>query len=335
MLLSDIVTVKIIVPHYPIDTREKEDWFKICADTAGGEIVSVQNKNTFEVIKNVSGKNIHAHGRGFPFPELSCLFAKRSIYTPHFNTLGSRWWTKIARSFIWNRYTKIIAQTRFGKRSYIESGVKPEKIEVLPIPIDYDFWSKPKGGDAFRKKYKLGKEPFAICIGIRKGKNVDVIAEACRKAGIKLVAVGFKDKNEIRPGIEFMLPPKEYMKFDNVIYTGFISSKELLAALDAASIFINSSESSFECFCVSAYQAAAAGVPLCLPDFGVFESFKGRALFHNNHDPDQLAENIKTYLKNKRLASENIAAARKIAASVDYPVVRKMFEDFYKSIFVS
>ena len=327
--------VKIVVPHYPIDTLKKEDWFKISSDSSNGKIFSIQDKGFFSVVESILGKNVHAHGRGFPFPELSCFFAKRSIYTPHFNNLGSTWWTEIARSFIWNRYTKIIAQTEYGKRNYIASGVNPEKIEVLPIPIDYSFWSKPKGGEAFRKKYRLGKNPFAICVGIRKGKNIDVMAEACKKANIKLVAIGFKDEKEIRHGNEFMLPPTEYMKFDNVVYTGFIPSKELLAAFDAASIFINSSESGFECFCVSAYQAAAAGVPLCLPDFGVFESFKDRALFHNNHDPDQLAENIGAYLKNKKLASKNIYGARKFAASVDYPIVRKMFEDFYKRIFVS
>lgn len=331
-IFSVSMPVKIVVPHYPIDTREKEDWFKICADTTGGEIFSVQSKSTFEIIKSIFRKNIHAHGRGFPFPELSCLFAKRSIYTPHFNTLGSRWWTKIIRSLIWNRYTKVIAQTEYGKRNYIASGVNPNKIEVLPISIDYNFWSKPKGGDAFRKRYKLGKEPFAICIGIRKGKNIDVVAKACQKAGIKLVAVGFKDKKELRHGIEFMLPPKGYTEFDNVIYTGFISSKELLAALDAASIFINSSESSFECFCLSAYQAAAAGVPLCLPDFGVFEAFRGSALFHNNHDPNKLAENIMLYLSDNNLVKKNVEKAKIVAAGLDYEIVKKEFSKLYSEV---
>ncbi len=331
-VFSVSMPVKIIVPHYPIDTLERDDWFKICADATGGEIVSVQNKGSFEIIKNIFRQDIHAHGRGFPFPELSCLFAKRSIYTPHFNTLGSSWLTRLVRKYIWNHYTKVIAQTEYGKRSYIESGINPEKIEVLPIPIDYGFWSKPKGGDAFRKKYNPGKEPFAICIGIRKGKNVDVIAKACKKADIKLVAVGFKDKKEIRPGNEFLLPPKEYMEFGNVIYTGFISSKELLAALDAATIFINSSESSFECFCISAYQAAAAGVPLCLPDFGVFEAFKDHALFHNNHDSDKLADNIKAYLNNEKLARQNAEVAKIVAAKFDYDIVKEKFVQLYKSM---
>ncbi len=331
-VFSVSMPVKIIVPHYPIDTLEKDDWFKICADATGGEIVSIKGHGIVRMIKTILNNNIHAHGRGFPFPELSCLFAKRSIYTPHFNTLGSSWFTRLVRKYIWNHYTKVIAQTEYGKRSYIENGINPKKIEVLPIPIDYSFWSKSKGGDAFRKKYKLGENPFAICIGIRKGKNIDVIAEACKKANIKLVAVGFKDKKEIRPGLEFLLPPKEYMEFDNVIYTGFISSKELLAALDAASIFINSSESSFECFCISAYQAAAVGVPLCLPDFGVFESFKGHALFHNNHDSNQLTENIKLYLSNKNMVKRNTKKSKLVAAGLDYEIVKEKFSKLYAEV---
>ena len=323
--------MKVVVNFYPIDVAEKEDYLRLGADISKGEIVS-KSGGSFHIINKIFGQFVHAHGRGFPFPELSCLFAKKSIYTPHFNTLGSRWWTKVIRSFIWNRYTKVIAQTAYGKQNYIASGVNPGKIEVLPIPIDYNFWSKPKGGEAFRKKYKLGKGPFAICTGIRKGKNVDVIAEACKKAGIKLIAVGFKNWKEIRPGIEFILPPREYMEFDNVIYTGFISNKELLEAFDATSVFINSSESSFECFCLSAYQAAAAGVPLCLPNFGVFESFNDSALFHDNHNSDELAENITTYLKNKKLTKEHTKLAKIVAKSVDYPIVRKMFEKFYKVV---
>jgi glycosyltransferase involved in cell wall biosynthesis len=106
----------------------------------------------------------------------------------------------------------------------------------------------------------------------------------------------------------------------------------VLAALDAADIYVNSSEDGGECFSLVVYEAACAGVPLCLPDFGLFENFSGAALFHKNDNPEQLAKNIRRYLGNPSLGRKNALAARRIAKQFDYPKVRKMYERFYKRI---
>lgn len=327
--------MKVVANFYPIDIKGKEDYLKLGADITNGEIVSVMDNNFFSIVKKIFGQDVHAHGRGFPFPEISCLFARKSVYTPHFNNIGSTWYGKFLRRIILNRYTKIIAQTEYGKRNYIHDGIDPKKIVVVPIPIDYDFFSRPKGGKEFRKKHGLTKdEKFALCVGIRKMKNPLVMIDACKKVGIKIVMVGFKDRKEIRHGFEFLLPPKELLEkeSDDVILTGFISKEELLAALDTATVYLNSSENGEECFSLVVYEAAAAGVPLCLPDFGVFEIFKNCALFHNNHDSNQLSRNIQKYLDDKELVKKFTKKAKKIAKEFDYPIVRKQFEEFYKKL---
>src|SRR2546428_8867011 len=101
--------MKIIVPFYPIDIKGKEDYFKLCADITGGEIVTAQNKKSTDIIKKIRGEKIHAHGRGFPFPESCSLFAKKSVYTPHMNTIGHKRFVRVARRIIFNKYGKIIA----------------------------------------------------------------------------------------------------------------------------------------------------------------------------------------------------------------------------------
>jgi glycosyltransferase involved in cell wall biosynthesis len=327
---------KIVIPfpvkHHNIDP--KEDYFELCRDVCGGDFVSVFGKGPIDVVKEIIGHNVHAHGRGMPFPELSAFFARKSVYTPHNNHLGSSAITRLARKMIFNRYDWIAAQTDYGKRNYIKEGVNPRKIVVLPIPVNYSFFSRPRGGKAFRRMYGLGKDPFVLCINARKTKKPEIIIEACRMAGVRLVFVGHKSKREVQPGFEWLLPEPEILAQESrdVIFTGNLDKYGVLAALDAANIYVNSSEDGGECFSLVVYEAACAGVPLCLPDFGLFENFSGAALFHKNDDPAQLAKNIRLYLDNRSLCKKNSAAAKKIAKKFDYPIVRKMYEKFYRDI---
>lgn len=329
------MTTKIVVPYYPIDVKGKEDYMKFMADITGGELVPVANLTNRQIIKKLLGNNVHASGRGLPFPELACLFAKNKIYTPHFNVVGVTKKSSVIRSRLWNRYHKIIALTDYAKRNFIKEGINTKKIEVLTLAIDYKKYQKLNGGKKFRKKYGIGeKEPFVLVVGLRQGKNVDVIAEACIKTGVKCLMVGATEKSHVRPGYEWLLPPKRFfeIKNENIIVTGLISNDELLAAFDAATIYANSSNHTFECFSLSTYQCAASGVPLCLPDFGVFDKFKKYALFHNNKNPNQLAANIEKYLSDKTLMKKNISGAKKVAKNHDYYKVRKLYEGFYQRI---
>lgn len=327
--------MKHVVPFYPVICQTpKEDFFRIGFDITGGEIVSVKNYSFFQIISKIWNQDVHAHGRGFPFPELCSIFAKKSVYTPHNNTIGKSWWTRFFRRLIFNKYDKIICQTEFGKRSFIKEGIDRKKILVIPSAVDYEFFSKPKDGNEFRRKYGLQKnEPFALSIGIRPLKNPDVIAEACQKAGIKSVMVGALNKEDLvkgwrmHHGFEWYLPKKSLLERDNVIFVGQIASHELLKAFDAATIFINSSD--YESFGIAVYEAAAAGLPLCLPNYGSFEIFKDAALFHNCKNSDQLASNILKYLGDANLRKRNGRKGQKIAKQFDHKIIKAKFERFY------
>ncbi len=336
-----------LVWHYPVVCQtQKEDFFSICADSAGGSILSVKGKSSLSVARSIWRKNVHAQGRGFPFPELACLFARKSIYSPHNDTLGARWYTRAVRRFIYNRYYIIVSQTEYGRQNLIRQGVRSEKIKVLPIPVDYGFFSKPSGGESFRKKHRLGKEPFALVVGVRPVKNPDIILEACRIAGIKAILVGpckAEDANKIwkDKGVNWYLPDEKLLSHKNAVFVGQLSADELRDAMSAATMFINSSD--YESFGLAAYEAAAAGLPLCLPkyepasagnqSFGTFEGFRGCALFHKPKDADALANNIEKYLLDARLKKRNGRQAKGVAVGFDHTRVKRLYEKFYLESF--
>jgi len=320
---------------YPIVCQtEKEDFIAIGKDAAGGDIIPVKNSTKMNIIKNIWRQDVHAHGRGFPFPELASFFAKKSVYSPHNDTIGTKPFTRLIRRVIINRYDKIITQTEYGKNNLIKNGINRNKIEVIPSAVDYEVFSKTQGGNGFRKKYNISS-PFALAIGIRAVKNPLVIARACEKAGINVVMLGPKKKQAVKAawkdtGFDWYLPPSELFEFENVLLPGQLTLKETLAAMDAATMFINSSE--YECFCLAAYEAAASGLPLCLPNYGTFDIFKESALFHKKNDPRDLSKNIKRYLDNPNLRNHNGRKSKIIARKFDYPIIKQRYKDMYRTV---
>jgi len=308
----------------------------VCSEAGRNcQILSVKDNTTLNVIKNILKKDIHAHGRGIPFPELSVFFARKAIYTPYNDTLGQKWRTRLVRRFVFNRYDKICVQTEYGRGLLIKEGIRADKVAVMPMPVDYEYFSKASGGEVFRKKHNLGKDPFVITVGIRPMKRPDIIAKACEAAGIKAVLVGPYKKSDLKKtwkgtGFDWYLPPKEILEMENVVLTGQLTGKSMLQALDAATIYAHSSV--YEGFGIAVYEGAATGLPMCLPSYGTFDAFRGAALFHDYDDHKKLARNIKRYLDTPGLMEKNGKKSRQIAAKFDYPIVRKKYVDLYKSV---
>ena len=326
-----------LVPFHPIVVqRPLEDWHQMGVDCVGGEIVPVKGRGFFSLLRKVWRNNVHAQGRGFPFPELAGLFAKRAVYTPHSNTLGQSWLTRVARRWMFNRFDRILCQSEFGKEQFLREGIKKRKLTVIPTPVDYSFFSRAAGGTTFRKKHGLGNKPFALAVGARPVKNPGVIAKACEKAGLKLVVVGPRTAEDAEKmwggkGFEWYLPDEKIQDGGNVVFVGQLSADEYLQALDAATLFINSSD--YESFGMAVYEAAAAGKALCLPEHGVFRNFVGAALFHPSRDVDTLAENIARYVADEKLRKINGEKAQEVARAYDYPAAKKVWEKMYTEVF--
>jgi len=195
------MSMKILVPFYPhYASTEKADYFKIAADITGGEIIATDKNGFFSIVRKIRGQDVHGHGRGFPFPQIACFFTRKSVYTFHNNFIGQKWHARVLRRFIFNHYDKIIVQSEFARQNYIKQGIKPEKLSLIPLPIDYKFYSHNKGDEkAFKQQFKIGEnEPFAFSIGTSYHKNPEIIVEACRIAKIRLIIAGYKDKTQAK-----------------------------------------------------------------------------------------------------------------------------------------
>ncbi|MBU0953695.1 MAG: glycosyltransferase family 4 protein [Nanoarchaeota archaeon] len=335
--MSRLSPITTLAPFYPVVVqRPREDFFSLTKELTDGPIISAQGKSFLSVIRSLWGKNVHAHGRGFPFPEAAALFSRKAVYTPHNDIVGSQTLARLVRRFLFNRYEKIVCQTTYGKESFIKEGLNPDKLIVIPSAVDYEFFSQPRGGEIFRKRFGLGSKPFAISIGIRPLKHPDVIVDACKQAGIPIVFIGPATPEDVKntwkqEGFGWYIPNIEALKQDHVIFAGQLSAEEVLRAFDAATLYINSSL--YECFGLAVYEAAASGLPLCLPDYRSFDGFRSCALFHPCKDSKVLAENIRIYLDNHELRKRNGKAAKQIAARVDYSHVKEQFEVFYAAVF--
>jgi len=328
--------LKVLVPFYPhYASTEKADYFKIATDIANGEIVTTDKNSFFQIIRKIWRQDVHGHGRGFPFPQIACFFANKSIYTFHNNFIGQKWHATILRRFIFNHYDKIVVQSEFAMKNYISQGIKSDKLTLIPLPIDYKYYSENKGdGKEFRKRFGIGPdEPFAFSIGTSYHKNPEIIVEACKLAKIKLVIAGYKDKMQAKLVYGGFKMGKEIAEdTNNVIFTGHLRGPDFLSAFDATTVYVNSSDEDGEAMGSAVFEAASAGVPLCVPDYGTFDTFKESALFHKNHVAEELAANIKKYMSNPDLRKTNGEKARMVASNYDYTIIRKQYEDLYKSL---
>jgi glycosyltransferase involved in cell wall biosynthesis len=328
--------MKVVVPFYPLYVpTEKEDYFKICADAGNGAVFNLAGHSFWETLKTAWSSPVHAHGRGWPFPEGLPFFGGRMIYSFHNNFIGKKKTAIWVRRFLFNRCLAVIVQTEFAKNNYVKQGIDPSKIRLIPHAIDFPYFSKPRNGAAFRKRMGLGPdEPFAFCVGIRWFKNPGVIIDGCRKAGIRLVMAGFKNSGDTWKGYEWLMPSLslEDAEKKGCILAGHLNAEDLLSAYDSATVFVNSSENDGENFGIAVYEAAAAGKALCLPDFGGFDIFKSCARFHPNHDSDKLSNNIRYFVDHPEERKIYGLKAREIAAKFDYPIILNRLKNFYREL---
>ena len=302
---------------YPIHTSSDHFMF---SEKYADSVIYTQGKPFYKIMKNVVGKNIYAQGR---YQEFYGVVARKSIYTPVSNHLGSRWWTRLARKHLFNAFDLITAQTAYGRENIIKQGVDPDKVIIMPTPVNYEFF-KPRG--------KVTRKEQAVAIGTRPLKRVPEIIKACEEADVRLYVVGYKSKEELPEGqFDWFLPSIETTSSEKVVWTGFLKPLELRKLLWESKFYI--CNSLYETFCTSAYEAASSGCTLLLPSHPVFNNFKKSALFHST--VGELTDNLSFLLDNPGVARKLSARSSKIAEKFSYkktePKWRKLYETFFSS----
>jgi glycosyltransferase involved in cell wall biosynthesis len=241
---------------------------------------------------------VHAHS-SYPGSYYSSLFCRKAIFTSHGliddkNSPAKSRVQRIERAtqFALNKFKKVVCVTPYEEREYNKRGV--EKTILLPNPVDSKFLSKTSKGqeNEFREEHGVSEDKIVLHTSlIWEIKDPFTILEAhkqLRKDGgdSALVFAGplhfRKEKNRFL---------RECKATPGVYLTGWLDLLGLRKALSAADAFVISS--TWETQCIAAYEAAAAGVPLCLSNIPTLSSaFGGLAEYHRPGDSKMLAKNI-------------------------------------------
>ncbi|MBI2575320.1 glycosyltransferase family 4 protein, partial [Candidatus Woesearchaeota archaeon] len=206
-----------IVPSYPLRyaLREKEDYFywpaRMMMDKGfevefltlePGKKSGVRNgilvrrfNSALSLLSFINRDReirlVHAHLRPYP----PCFFGgftnKPKVLTPHTYILGSNPVISRLSVLMMNRYDRVIALTPHERDVYLKSGVRKDKVVLLPHPVDYSFYSAPaKNSGLVKKRLDISKGEFVIVTvaNIRKCKRMDTLLRAFRVVSLRLPA---------------------------------------------------------------------------------------------------------------------------------------------------
>jgi glycosyltransferase involved in cell wall biosynthesis len=213
----------------------------------------------------------------------------------HDSVKRKTWLKQKIQNFIFKKFRGIRVISPDEKGFLISEGVSEEKISIIPIPIDVNTF-----------RYINNKERSGIVFlgNVTPDKDIKTILNALffvkkNYPNIKMDIIG-----EIRDDNFYNLLNKYELK-ENVFIRGFVPHKDLAHILNNYKIYVNSSISEGQC--LAAYEAVSCGTALCLPETLSFKSvFSKKALFHKIGDPETLAKNIISYLKNENLRQTHV-----------------------------
>jgi len=310
--------------------------------------------NTFSLLLHLffdrDIKLVYAQGRPYPPSLLSPLSFKKSVLVTQTYELGSNWLFKRISLFFMNMFTRIFALTPYEREEYIKNGLRSDRVVFSPHAIDYSFFSKkPKRSlDKIRKGYGIDNGDFVITTvaNFRKFKNLDVMVEAFalfnkKVKNSKMLVVGkdqtrnphykeqgserYKEVGDVQEVI------KKWGISDSVIFTGGVDYKKVREALYVSDVFVNVSDP--EGMGMAVYEAASAGVSLCLSSIGSFTSvFKDMVLYSRPRDKEKLAENYFHYYNNSILRNNSGKKLRQYMVEWDYPIAIKKFNNIFDEI---
>lgn len=265
------------------------------------------------------------------------IIAKNSFFMSHQSNIPNSSLKRSIFIFFANKFSMIKVSNPFEKNELVRQGIPENKIKYIPLAIDSDFFSKRISKSEKSKlllKYNISEGEFIILFlaTIRKFKNPYTVIDAIKilkKKGLKfrLLIVG-RDKLIDEGGPTLKEYAEEKNVSDKIIFAGNLSPKQIVEIFNISDLSVNSSFHEGQCLTV--YESAAAGIPLCLPTIGSFTSvFSGSALFHNPSDYKKLAENIIKYAQDRALAAKHSEINKNILKKFKYEQIKKKLVNFF------
>lgn len=218
------------------------------------EIPVKRVSNIFSLSKEIMHSNcdiIHFHFYSYrkifvPFGIIVGNFIKkRLVFTPHCIYPGRSFIMKIIKGFydltlghfILTHVDAIISLTENDKRDVITIGADPRKIKIVPNSIRLEKFGQLGTPDLFREKFNVNK--FLLYVGrIDWNKGLEHVMKIMpilkKESGLKFVIVG--EDRGLKNDLEELARKLNIEK--DVVFTGYISFKELRSAYAACTLFI-------------------------------------------------------------------------------------------------
>ncbi len=161
---------------------------------------------------------------------------------------------------------RVIAETEVGVNEYRRFGVPPEKIVLIPPPFDVAAFSRLPAPERFRQKYGLEGKKIVMFLGrIHWIKGLDFLVESFyqltkRRNDTVLAIVGNDDG--YKPALDKLIERLDLS--DRVLFTGFLSGEEKLAALVDADVVVQTSR--YEQGAWAPFEAILCNTPIIVSD---------------------------------------------------------------------
>ena len=230
--------------------------------------------------------------------------------------------------------SKVIALTRTEAEQYKQMGVEENKIETVPNGIDLaEYENLPKRGE-FRRKYGIrDNEKIILYLGrIHRTKGIDLLVRAFSETSkeidnIRLVLVGPDDG--YRWAFEELI---QVLKVgDKILFTGFVSNEEKMAALIDADVFVTPSFSGFP---VTFLETCACGTPIITTNNGdELDWVDGKVGYVVGYNKDQLRDAIIKVLSDEGLRRRfGQMGRRSVRGKFSWDKVVRKVEEVYEGV---
>ncbi len=218
-------------------------------------------------------------------------------------------------TFVYRCSDKIICCSEAVKKELEPKGHIAHKLLYLPHPVDLKkFHPDSKLGAEFRKKHSIPKNrKIILCVAtLQQRKGIFEFHELAKLLPqYQFVWVGnipevftLRRKEEI----EGIMADKD----SGILFTGFLSGRDLLSALNSADLFLFPSLS--ETFGLAVIEAAACGLPALLRELPVFRMFEFAEKFSSEEEMRKKTIKILEDARlNKQLRRKSLRIAREFS----------------------
>ena len=268
---------------------------------------------------------IQAHGSVLPF------FQKEKLK----EIFDKLWGFKILKNA-----SKVFALTNVEKEQYLKMGVEEERIEIVPLGIDIEEYSKLPSKGNFREKYNISEnDKLLLFIGrIHKIKGLDLLVNSLDVLNREYIKKNVENLKLaiIGPDNGFLAELKKVIADldleENIIITGPLFNKDKIEAIVDCDIFIMPSQ--YESFTTSGLEAMACGKPLILTKNNHIHTWvDNNTGLSAEYDKNDLADKIQKLLADEKLMEKfGKNGLKEIKENYNWDSIEKKIDLIYREL---